>query len=208
MEKSLIDYLKEIPDFREASGRRHPLWLILLIIIMGITSGNYGYRGLGRFIDRHRLELIKILSIAQARVPSYSTIRRAMMGLDYEALTRVFNAWASQYGNMPSHEWAGIDGKGLKNTVTDCSSSEQNFVNVVSVFTHQRGIVLGLKVMENKKTSEIKTVQELLETLDLKGLVFTLDALHCQKKHWMKSLPVVMTTPLRSNGINENCMRR
>ncbi len=48
-------------------------------------------------------------------------------------------------------------------------------------FPHRRGIVLGLKVMENKKPSEIKTVQELLETLDLKGYVLTLDALHCQK---------------------------
>jgi hypothetical protein len=116
-----------------------------------------------------------------------------MMGLDYEELTRVFSEWARQYGKVASDEWAGIDGKGLKNTVTNCSSSEQNFVNVVSVFTHQRGIVLGLKVMENKKTSEIKTVQELLETLDLKGYVFTLDALHCQKKHWMRSSLVVMT---------------
>ena len=36
--------------------------------------------------------------------------------------------------------------------------------------------------MENKKKSEIATVQELLEILDLKGVVFTFDALHCQKK--------------------------
>jgi hypothetical protein len=193
VDKSLIDYLKEIPDFREASGRRHPQWLILLIIIMGITSGEYGYRGLGRFVERHRLELIKMLAIAQARVPSYSTIRRVMMELNYEELTKVFSTWASQYGNVGSDKWAGIDGKGLKNTVTNCTSSEQNFVNVVSVFTHQRGIVLGVKAMENKKTSEIKTVQELLETLDLQGYVFTLDALHCQKKPWRKLSPVVMT---------------
>lgn len=39
MEKSLIDYLKEIPDFRDLKGCRHPLWLLLLIMIMGIMSG-------------------------------------------------------------------------------------------------------------------------------------------------------------------------
>ncbi len=47
MEKSLIDYLKQIPNFRHSSGRRHPLWLVLLIIILGMMSGYWGYRGLG-----------------------------------------------------------------------------------------------------------------------------------------------------------------
>ena len=34
MDKSLIDYLKQIPDYRDHHGLRHPLWLVLLIIIM------------------------------------------------------------------------------------------------------------------------------------------------------------------------------
>jgi hypothetical protein len=29
LDKSLIDYLQEIPDERNLSGKRHPLWLIL-----------------------------------------------------------------------------------------------------------------------------------------------------------------------------------
>ncbi|MEB3339924.1 transposase family protein [Okeania sp.] len=49
MEKTLIDYLKEIPDFRDSKGCRHPLWLVLLIVIMGIMSVSRGYRQLGRF---------------------------------------------------------------------------------------------------------------------------------------------------------------
>ena len=50
-DKSLIDYLKQIPDERDCSGKRHPLWLILLIMILGIMSGYWGYRGLGRFVS-------------------------------------------------------------------------------------------------------------------------------------------------------------
>lgn len=194
MDKSLIDYLKQIPDFRHPEGCRHPLWLVLLIVIMGVISGDWGYRALGRFVERHRRELIKLLSIPQARVPSYSTIRRVIMGLDYEELEKAFNQWASQYGQIPSHEWLSIDGKGLKNTVTDYAQSEQNFINVVSAFSHQRGIVLGVKVMENKQTSEITTVRELLEILDLTGVVFTLDALHCQKKPLMRLSRAEMIT--------------
>ena len=95
-EKSLIDYLKQIPDERHAGGKRHPLWLILLIMILGIMSGYWGYRGLGRFVERHRRQLINTLNIPGARVPSYSTLRRVMMQLDYQAVAQVFNDWASQ----------------------------------------------------------------------------------------------------------------
>ena len=56
-EKTLIDYLQQIPDFRNPKGRRHPLWFVLLVIIMGMLSGYYGYRGLGRFVERHRRDL-------------------------------------------------------------------------------------------------------------------------------------------------------
>ena len=97
LNKSLVDCLKEIPDPRDTHGRRHPLWLILLIMILGIMSGYWGYRGLGRFVERHRRQLIQTLNIPQARVPSYSTIRRAMMQIDYLTLAQVFNECSSQY---------------------------------------------------------------------------------------------------------------
>jgi DDE_Tnp_1-associated len=192
MEKSLIDYLKEIPDSRTRRGCRHEQWLVILIIIMAIASGYWGYRGLGSFVERHRRELIKLLSIPQARVPSYSTIRRVMMGLDYEELAKAFNQWAGENGNLPNREWVSMDGKALKNTVTDHDLAAQNFVNVVSAFSHQQGIVMGVKVMENKHTSEIVTVRELLDILKVKGLVFTLDALHCQKKPLSRLSTVAM----------------
>jgi DDE_Tnp_1-associated len=160
-EKSLIDYLKSVPDQRHPSGRRHPLWLILLIIIMGIMSGYWGYRGLGTFVERHRRNLIKTLKIPNARVPSYSTIRRVMIGLDYQVLAIAFNEWASQYSNVRNKQWIALDGKSLKNTVSDYDRSQQNFVSMVSAFSHKRGEVLGLKVMEKKKTSEIVVLQDL-----------------------------------------------
>ena len=54
MDNSLIDYFKQIPDPRKNKGNRHPLWLVLLIMIMGCMSGYWGYRQLGRFVERHR----------------------------------------------------------------------------------------------------------------------------------------------------------
>ena len=193
MDKTLIDYLKQIPDQRSPHGRRHPLWLVLLIIIMGMMSGYWGYRQLGRFVERHRRELIARLQIPKARVPSYSVIRRVMLNLDYRQLQLVFNQWSQQDSLIPSSEWISFDGKSLKNTVTEYDNAQQNFINCVSAFSHQRKLVLGVLMMENKEESEINVVRDLIELLDLTGVVFTFDALHCQKKLFKPSSNQVMT---------------
>lgn len=46
----------------------------------------------------------------------------------------------------------------------------------------QRGLVVGLDKLDNQEVSEIVTVQNLIATLDIQGVVLSLDALHCQKK--------------------------
>ena len=111
------------------------LWLVLLIIIMGMMSGYWGYRQLGRFVERHRRELIKRLQIPKARVPSYSVIRRVMLALDYEQLQLVFNQWSQQSSLIPASEWISFDGKSLRNTVTNYDNAQQNFINCVSALS-------------------------------------------------------------------------
>lgn len=51
----------------------------------------------------------------------------------------------------------------------------------MSVYSQQQGVVVALQQFENHEMSEIKVVQTLIETLNLQGVVFSFDALHCQK---------------------------
>jgi len=112
------------------------------------------------------------------------TIRDVVQRIDFDKLSKSFNQWAEQYVPMCKGDTKSIDGKAIGGTVSDCSNSYQNFTSLVSVFASQRGIVLSCSKIENKKESEIPTVRQLIETLDVKGEIFTLDALHCQKKQW------------------------
>ena len=66
--------------------------------------------------------------------------------------------------------------------MSDYDQSYQDFVSVVSAFSVAQGVVVGLETMRNQQTSEIKTVEVLLEKLQLRGVCFSLDALHTQKK--------------------------
>ncbi len=94
MTTNLVEELKKIKDFRINEGKRHPLWLVLLIVIMGTMSGYLGYKALGDFVAKHKEGLIKTLKAPKNRLPSYSTIRRVMMGIDFEEFLTVFNNWA------------------------------------------------------------------------------------------------------------------
>lgn len=182
MGANLISHLREVEDFRTLDGRRHPLWLVLLFVIMGTMSGYVGYRAWGDFVKRHRQILIKMFEIQKHGVPSYSTIRRIVMGVDFDKLAKIFDQWAQKYVDLEKSEWCSIDGKSIKGTVQNYEKACQNFVSIVSVFASQRGLVLGMEKLENKEESEIATVQNLIAALDIKGAVFSFDSLHCQNK--------------------------
>lgn len=179
---TLIEALQTIPDHRRGAGRRYPLWVLLLLIILGTMSGYRGYRGLARFMVRHQEHLAPRLGLPRATLASYSTIRRLLMDIDFNAVADAFNAWATACGLVqPAHNCA-IDGKSLNNTVTDVYDAQQNFINVVSVFQLEQGLVVGQIAFDNHDKSEIAAVYELLEKLQLSGVTVSLDALHAQKK--------------------------
>lgn len=99
-----------------------------------------------------------------------------------DKLAAIFNQWARNYVDLDGSQWCGIDGKSIKGTMQNDKSEYQNFVSIVSVFAQNRGLVIGLDKLNNKDSSEIQTVQNLIATLDIEEVVFSLDALHCQKK--------------------------
>jgi len=133
----LIEKLKQVNDFRKDKGKRHPLWIVLVVIILGTMLGYSGYRELGEFAKnnlpwakskgRHRLS--QKFNIIPERVPSYSTIRRVTMGVYWQSLLKMFNEWAlEEYGQRDDINWLGIDKKSLKNTLKNPNNKQQNFI--------------------------------------------------------------------------------
>ncbi|MEO1052568.1 MAG: ISAs1 family transposase [Bacteroidota bacterium] len=181
-ERSLIDYLSKLTDKRRGAGRRHSQETILLIVLMALMSGYYGYRAIGDFIERNREDLLIYLQPGKNRLPTFFTVRRVLMNIDFDEFSQQFYAWAKQYINLQPGEWLSIDGKAIAGTVKDESSSYQDFVNLVSIFASRQKMVLGNAKVINSKESEIPVVQQLIEALHIKDVVLTLDALHCQKK--------------------------
>jgi hypothetical protein len=191
---SLIDCLSEIKAPRRMQGQGYKSVAILIIIIMSILRGKYGYRETGRFCKMNDCLLITKFGFKNSKVPSYVSIRTFILSTDFASIQQAFHKWALDYVPIESGEWISIDGKSIRSTVSDCNSEYQNFVSPVSLFCSRREQVLHVEKLGNRKGNESTAVEELLEILDLKDVIFTMDALHCKKnaaqnRKRRKSLP-------------------
>lgn len=179
---TLLQAFAQVPDFRKRGGRRHPLPCVLVCILLGSLSGYSSWRDLGDFVRRHHAALVECLQLEKDRLPSYSTLRRVLKGLDFKALNAAFLAWARQHIPVEPGEALAMDGKSLCGTTTDATGAQQNFTALVSLYAHKRGIVLQNQAYQNKEESEVHVVQAMLADAKLEGATLTLDAMHCLKK--------------------------
>jgi len=177
---TLIEQLKQIPDPRQIKGRRHPLWMILFLSLLGFLCGYSGYRPLADFCRQHSSSLRHLLGLPNGQaMPSYSTFRRSFLHVAPQGWIDTFNHWA--LATLPESLGAllSVDGKSIRCTSTGGNSPEQNFVSFVSVYGHQVGVV-QLLMMESKKCSEIHVAQALIAQLPElpPGQCLSFDALH------------------------------
>jgi predicted transposase YbfD/YdcC len=76
-------------------------------------------------------------------------------------------------------DWVHIDGKAMRRTRRD--STGLGALHVVSAWAGQAGLTLG-QVAVAAKSNEITAIPQLLELLDLRQKVVTIDAMGCQKE--------------------------
>jgi hypothetical protein len=179
--EALIEQLKTIPDWRRGRKVQYPLWLMLLMSLLGVMSGYSSLRGLEDFMKRHQQEVVELFGLSKAKLPSYSTLRDMAMHVDVLKVAEIFLAWAKQALPIEAGDVVSLDGKALASTLKDCYGAQQDFVSVVSACVQQHDWVIGQFSFHNGKGSEITSVRQLLQQLDVKGVWVTLDALHTQK---------------------------
>lgn len=151
---TLIAAFQGVPDYRSARGKRHPLWLILVMIVMGNLAGYQGNRPLAEFADRYGHDIARLLKVDVQSMPSFSTFRRAHLCLDFVALSEAFQDWMSQKVSADETSYA-IDGKRIRQPITD-AEGKTRFVGLVSVFAHHQGITVALAALTETENSELK----------------------------------------------------
>ena len=70
-----------------------------------------------------------------------------------------------------------VDGKTLRHSYD--KKKRKAAIDMVSAFAAENGVVLGQIKVDNK-SNEITAIPALLELLDIKGCIVTIDAMGCQ----------------------------
>ncbi|NEQ10566.1 MAG: ISAs1 family transposase [Moorea sp. SIO4E2] len=117
------------------------------------------------------------------RLPSYSTIRRVLLNMDYSDYSA---SLACFFEITPeAGETLGVDGKVLRGSFMveqdNPHCDRHPAIMLVSAYLVERGLILKPDMVV-KKTNEIKAVPEFIKALALKGVVFAFDAINTQKK--------------------------
>lgn len=182
---SLIKLFDNLPDGRRAQGQMYKLNHVVLCAILSIMCGAKSYRDINRFIKVHIERLNRLFGITWKRAPAHTTLRGILCLIKKEVLEFYFRQYSqAMIEEREGHEKAkiviAIDGKALKGSFDH--TNEQGIIGLVSAYCAQSQLILGHLDVGNAD-HELTVVRDLLQGFGLKNCIYTLDALHCQKKH-------------------------
>ena len=179
---TLLAALTAVPDPRQARGKQLS-WSLILTLIAGALAGNArSGHAIARCLHDRAAELLLLLQPERGRLPSESTLRRALRAIDVSSLELYLAQFAQPITTTAPADPAlvvllgqAIDGKQLRGVRTHGVG-----VHLVSLVRHRDAIVLG-QVAVAAKSNEIAAVPRLLAGRDLSGTLTTMDALLTQQ---------------------------
>jgi predicted transposase YbfD/YdcC len=172
---SLLAALAQVPDPRHARGKQLEWLVILGVIASAMLSGQRGVAAIAQWAQRQHRPLLRALRPARGRLPSESTLRRALQRLDVTALEHHITALAPAAppaAAVPAAAPAGhaIDGKHVRG-----AGAHGQPTVLVSLVAHRDAQVVAQTAVAHKR-HESQAVPVVLEGRDLHGMVITLDA--------------------------------
>ena len=175
----LLTYFEDLPEPRDARGKRHKLLDIVGISILAVISGANTFTEIHQYGLGQQDWLAEFLELPHG-IPGQDTYERVFAVLSPHAWQNRFLEWTRglSFPELAKGEddIFAVDGKTSRRSY----SAEIGALHTVSVWSSQAEMVLAQEQVD-EKTNEITVIPDLLEVLAPAGAVVTIDAMGCQK---------------------------
>jgi len=176
-----VEHFSGIVEPRLDRTKLHKLIDIMFIAVAGTIAGCDGPTDIASFASTQLGWCRKFVALKNG-VPSHDTIGRVISLIKPEQFQKAFLDWIATLttdDESPSPKFVPIDGKTLRGS--GGGKDRENPLHVVSAWATEQGITLG-QVAVDSKSNEITAIPKLLEMLELKGAIVSIDAMGCQKE--------------------------
>jgi predicted transposase YbfD/YdcC len=185
---SLVTFLAEIPEYRNAQGKRYSLVTLLVYVCVAMLCGRRSQAAIADWGTDYGPAVLAPLGIEGERGPSQATIHRLFKQVSRDKLEEALSRWAEAVLQAHSHdardhltgpafEGMAIDGKTLRGS----KKQGAHEAHLLSALSHRLQVVLG-QVAVDDKSNEITAIDKRLTLVGVAGRVTTTDALHTHRQ--------------------------
>jgi predicted transposase YbfD/YdcC len=176
-ETSLHRAFGRLSDPRINRKKKHLLIDIVILSILAVLSGAESWDAIELYGKENRAFLSQFLSLKNG-IPSHDTINRVFSIIHSRQFEKMFIQWAeSMKDKKISEKVIALDGK------TVCGSKdsfhEKSPIHPVHAWSVENKLCLG-QLKTDCKSNEITAIPEILDLLDIKGGIVTVDAMGTQ----------------------------
>lgn len=173
-------FFEEVPDFRINRRKRHQLSDILAISLCAVVCGANDFEEIEMY-GNQKIEFLRSFLALPNGIPSHDTFNRVFKFLDKDKLGACLYRWSKEIlAGLQEISHLCIDGKVLKGTAA--SGQKKSGICIVSAWVAEHRLVLGQQKVDSK-SNEKTAIPELLDSLDLKGSLVSIDAIACEQKN-------------------------
>lgn len=174
---AISEHFSCVSDPRMINKSSHLLIDIITITICAVICGADDWTDVELFGRTKKTWLKKFLRLPKG-IPSHDTFGRVFSMIATDELEKAFLSWVKAIAETVTGVVA-IDGKTLRRSYD--ASSNKKAIHMVSAWAAENGMVLG-QLKTEEKSNEITAIPALLELLEVKGCIVTIDAMGCQKE--------------------------
>jgi len=176
---SLYAHFQQLRDKRKARGKRYPLEVVLVLVILAKLSGEDRPSGIADWAQRRCEVLRQALGVSRGRLPCHNTYRRVLReAVDVGELQASVGRFLTQKPGTGHSVLIAMDGKTLRGAIP---SGHTHGIHLLAAYLPGEGITL-MPAAVDRRENEICAAPSVLGALDLSGKVVVADAMHTQRE--------------------------